>query len=111
MVLYSDHPWKCMENKWYVISDVNLNSLYVTFHPNSSTPNTDGELKIGFQQHNITCIPRTALDIYLRGLYGAWPILPIEIPTDRLYLRWHKTDQPSYKPHVDLKKNNNYRGY
>merc|ERR1712244_176038 len=85
MVLNSEHPWKCMANKWYVIQDLNLSSLYLTFHPNSSTPNTDGELKIGLQQHHVASIPRTALDIHLRGLFGAWPILPIEIPTDRLY--------------------------
>eukprot|EP01083_Nonionella_stella_P070884 189955_1 len=102
MVLNSEHPWKCMQNKWYVIQDANLSSLYLTFHPNSSTPNTDGELKIGLQQHHVASIPRTALDIHLRGLFGAWPILPIEIPTDRLYLRWQKTETPSFKPYVDL---------
>merc|ERR1712154_601018 len=66
------------------------------------TPNDDGELKIGLQQHHVAAIPRTALDIHLRGLYGAWPMIPIEIPADRLYLRWHKTDNPSFKPYVDL---------
>merc|ERR1712048_368363 len=91
-----------MSSKWYVIQDLNLSSLYLTFHHNSSTPNTDGELRIGLQQHHITSIPRTALDIHLKGECGAWPLLPIEIPADRLYLRWHQTEKPEFKDYIDL---------
>ena len=53
-------------------------------------------------QSHLRPLPRCALDIFVGRDKGCWPLLPIKCAAPILYLKWNKSQSPSYMTYVNL---------